>query len=450
MVELISNPSAERAILTLCIKNIDNLIECNTNDLFSDHFSIKANSYIYTAICYLVESENVKNIDSNVLYTVLSTNSKATEELEKLGGMSYVDNLCQSYVNEENLNVFIKQVKENSSKRMLFGLAEDLKKEVFTEKHINEILDDAQKKILGLMLESTNEEKVYKVGSTLRERLKERAENPKDVYGYRLGWNKFDYYTQGLENNDLIVVVAPSKTGKSALLENMTRILTLDSGLKGLYIDTEVNDEQFEDRLISMVSGIPFSEIRNGKFNENTEFGTKEEKLAKMNTAIELIERNKIFHIYMPDFSIEKVNALIRKYKIQESIDYCVFDYIKLPNDEVKSLNTSQEYQKLGYFTTCLKDMAGICDMPIITACQSNRNNLDSKEPDASDIGGSYRILQLASKLFFLRNKLDNEMEAEGFARGNQKLHIKYQRNGEGDKEVDIQFDRPILRMYEV
>ena len=118
--------------------------------------------------------------------------------------------------------------------------------------------------------------------------------------------------------------------------------------------------------------------------------------------------------------SVEKVTSLIRQYKIQYNIDYCIFDYIKLPTSDVNSLNTAQEYQRLGYFTTCLKDMAGICDIPILTACQSNRSDLDNTDPDASCIGGSYRILQLATKLFFLRNKTPTELSEQGYAEGNQ------------------------------
>lgn len=136
--------------------------------------------------------------------------------------------------------------------------------------------------------------------------------------------------------------------------------------------------------------------------------------------------------------------------KIQEQIDYCIFDYIKMPSSDVSGLNNAQEHQRLGFFTTCLKNMAGICDIPVITACQANRSELGNTNPDASSIGGSYRILQLATKLMFLRNKTDNELLIEGYAKGNQVLHIKYQRNGQGDMAVDVQFDRPILSMREV
>ena len=65
---------------------------------------------------------------------------------------------------------------------------------------------------------------------------------------------------------------------------------------------------------------------------------------------------------------------------------------------------------------------------------------------DASNIGGSYRILQLASKLVFLLNK-----DVDDIYEGNQSLVIKYQRDGESDcRPIDIIFNHPILRQTEV
>jgi hypothetical protein len=140
---------------------------------------------------------------------------------------------------------------------------------------------------------------------------------------------------------------------------------------------------------------------------------------------------------------------MVRKYKIQYNIGYFIFDYIKLPTSEIGGLASAQEYQRLGYFTTCLKDLTGICDIPGITACQANRSNLDGTM-DESSIGGSYRILQMATRLIFLRNKTDMELASQGFTRGNQSIKVAFQRNGASmSDEIDFVFDKAIMRMYE-
>ena len=89
--------------------------------------------------------------------------------------------------------------------------------------------------------------------------------------------------------------------------------------------------------------------------------------------------------------------------------------------------------------------------IPIFTACQSNRSDLNTSTPDASNIGGSYRILQLATKLIFLVNKTDEMIAKDGFHNGNQQIIIKYQRNGASDcSPINIMYDKPILRQCEI
>lgn len=446
--EIIANVSAERAIISILLKNIENLIICSSENLYSEHFAVETNQVLYSVICYLAE-QGVKNFDSEMIYSTIQS-EEAKKQLDEFGGRDYIDTLMQSTILEENLKIYIKQVLDCSMKRLVYFLGKDLQKDVVKVKDVSELVTSAQKKILDISLSSTGDSEVKQLGVGLKERLIERAKNPKSVIGYVIGWEKYDKVTQGASPNDLIIYVAPSKTGKSALLTNIAKRLSIDGDLKGLYIDTEMFTTEQEDRLLAIVSEVPFEEIRNGMFMSDSPFGKGEDKSKRVFESADLILSKKLFHVYLPNFTVESTTALMRKYKIQEDIDYAVFDYIKLPASDVKGLNTAQEYQRLGYFTTCLKDMAGICGIPVFTACQTNRNDLDNTDPDASDIGGSYRILQLATKLMFLRNKTPRELEAEGFTKGNQVLHIKYQRNGGGDERVNIQFDRPILRMNEV
>ena len=448
MVEIIRNPSAERNILSIILRNIDNLVMCSAQELYSEHFGVEANQIIYSIICFLAE-QGVKHFDSNLIYSQM-TNPSSIEIVDNIGGRLYIDSLLSVPINEDNLLIYVKTVKENHLKRMIFDFGKGIQEKVVDEEDVPKLLNELQAQILNLSLESNSKTEVYKFGSNAMERLRERMENPSETRGFKIGWSEFDKITQGFAPNDLVILVAPSKTGKSTWLLNVNDALSVKSNLKGLYIDTEMTDEEQEDRMISMISGVPYEEIQNGMFGQDTPFGTGASKSNKVFEATNLLNSKNSYHVYMPDFTIDKVSALIRKYKIQYDIDYAIFDYIKLPGSDVNSLNSAQEYQRLGYFTSCLKDMAGICNIPIISACQSNRNDLDTTDPDASNIGGSYRILQLATKLLFLRNKTPNELESEGRVMGNQKLHIKYQRNGEGDKAVDVWFERPILRMSEV
>ena len=72
----------------------------------------------------------------------------------------------------------------------------------------------------------------------------------------------------------------------------------------------------------------------------------------------------------------------------QIGIKAIFFDYIKIPSSQA-DFKSMQEYQALGFFTSGLKDLAGTLKIPVFTACQANRSDLNSNSPDASMIGGS-------------------------------------------------------------
>lgn len=443
--DIISNPSSERAVISICLRNIDKLIECNSLSLSVKHFASKINKALYSVICYLAE-EGVVSFDSEMIFSMIK-NEEVLKELNQIGGREYIDSLLNSHILEENINIYINMIKDCYLKRTIYDISEELKESVLGLEETSEIISEAQKKIMDISLDGINDDDEYKVGSNAYSRISERTNNPTDVAGIRTGWSEFDKVTQGLCANDLVVIVAPSKTGKSTFLLNICHNLSIKGDLKGLYIDTEMSDEEQEDRLIAINSEVPYTEIQNGMFSKDTAYGDADTKKMKVYSSTNSINNGNLIHVYVPNFTIESVTALIRKYKIKENIDYVVFDYIKLPNEDTKG--DVKEYQKLGYLTTCLKNMAGICNIPVITAGQTNRDDLDTTSPDASSIGGSYRILQMASKLFFLRNKLPYEIQTENGEKGNMKLHIAYQRNGGTGVSLDFNFNKPILKIFE-
>jgi replicative DNA helicase len=216
-----------------------------------------------------------------------------------------------------------------------------------------------------------------------------------------------------------------------------------------LYFDTEMNEREQEDRILANLSGVPHSEICSGLYVMDTAHGKSEDKIARIKEARDKLKMGHYYHIHIPQFSSDMVMAIAKKFVLQFGVRAIFFDYIKIPSSQAGQKN-QQEYQQLGYLASSLKEMAGILDVPVYTACQTNRDDLENENPDASNIGGSYRILQLASKLIFLVNKSPMTIAKEGKFNGNQRLLIKYQRNGMSDcPPINVMFDKNILRQEE-
>lgn len=419
------------------------------------HFLVPANETIYNAIMYLHSDGKVPTPFS--IEQILSEKHK--QQLEELGGTEYLKALGDSKDTDENIDYFASrqkslytrvQYKEYATKIMSRMDEEDL-----NNSNVETIVGEIEEGVLDIAEQVRTDTQVYKMGTNAEEKLISRAETPNQILGIATGYDNFDRYTNGLRPGDLVFICARAKMGKSTMLQNMaTNIAYRESNGRNeavLYIDTEMDEDSQEDRILANLTGLPIVEIENGTYSIDTAFGKKEEKKAKVKEALKLMTDNQFYHVYMPDFTVNRIEALARQYQIRHDIKILIFDYIKMPEASASSLKTAQEYQMLGFLASGLKDIAGRLKIPILSACQENRNDVGGSSKDASNVGGSDRILQLATKLCFLYDKDKAVIHEHGIQNGNQELYIAYQRNGSSDcPPIDMLFNRPCLRMEEV
>ena len=452
MVHIINNPTSERSLISLCLNNADLLVDVENNEVYSQHFTIPAHRHIFTAMMYLY-SKGIKPSPLSIMEVI--TDKKAKEEIENFGGISYIEDMTLMDIDKSNLKIFCEKVKQTYARKELYDVCEKAKTFMLSDEseklNPGELVGQIENKITEIANSAINETTVYKMGSDLQARLEERAKRPTLVAGIQVGWTVFDRLTNGGQAGDLIIVCARAKMGKSVILTNWAKRFSIDDGLPVLYIDTEMTSEEQEDRLVSILTQIPVSEIMTGLFAVDTEHGTAKEKIEKIKNAIEQIKSSPYYHVYMPNFSAEKVTALAKQYKAKYNIQALFMDYIKIPASQGNSLQQVKEYQALGFFTSALKDIAGTLKIPVYSAVQENRNDEKGTEKGAGNVAGSDRILQLATKLMFLYAKTDEQIARDTTLLGNRHLKIAYQRNGESDcPPINLQFDNQVVTIREV
>lgn len=448
----ISNPSVERSILAICMQHVDKIIDVENLEVFSEHFSIDGNRYIYNAMLYLY-NKGAKPTSTTIMDIIV--NKEAKESIEALGGLQYIDDIGYIDVDISSLTILCSKLKQTYVRKKIYDLCDTTKDKMLSDesKAMNpqELVSLVEGKLTDLSSKvSGNSSGVSKMGDGLAERLEERANNPSDIPGLESGLTTFDYHTNGGQPGDLIVFCARAKCGKSVILSTIAKKLAIEDGLPVLYFDTEMSKHEQEDRLLSMVSKVPHKEIMSGMFAIDTVNGKAEDKLKRIKDALDVINKAPYYHVYMPNFSAEKVIAVAKQYKHKYNIQAIFFDYIKVSSSSSGSLNAIKEYQALGFFTSTLKDIAGVLEIPIYTACQENRSDSNSTEKSAQNVGGSDRILQLATKLIFLYVKSDEMIAKQGITSGNRQLKIGFQRSGESDVDpINIMFNASIMTMEE-
>lgn len=452
MVHIINNPTSERSLLSLCLNNADLLVEVEGAEVFSQHFTIPAHRHIFTAMMYLY-SKGITPTPISIIEVI--TDKKAKEEIEEFGGLSYIEDMTLMDIDKSNLKIFCQKIKQTYARKEIYDICENTKNFMLSDEsetlNPSELVGMVESKITEIACNTVNENGVHKMGTGLKERLEERAKRPTLVAGLEVGWEICDRVTNGGQAGDLIIVCARAKMGKSVVLTTWAKKFSVEDELPVLYIDTEMTSEEQEDRIVSMITKIPVHEIVTGLFAIDTEEGTAKEKIAKIKDAIDLINKSPYYHVYMPNFSSEKVVSLAKQYKSKYNIQALFFDYIKVPASGSSTLNSMKEYQALGFFTSTLKDLAGILKIPVYSAVQENRNDEKGTEKGAGNVAGSDRILQLATKLMFLYAKTDEQIARDSVLLGNRQLKIAYQRNGESDvAPINLQFDNKIVTIKEV
>lgn len=445
-------PNVERTILSICLQKPERMIDVKGKEIKGDMFLIEANKYIFHAIDYLFTKQQEP---SPVAILEVIKDSNARKAIEDFGGLEYLTILSEQRVSHNNLEIMCEKLKQSYTKKRMYEICDGYKDFLFLDKtdamNPTEIIGELEGQIAGLSMQVQQTTDVYKMGTDTERVLELRAETPESIPGLEVGWSKFDYYTNGGQPGDLIMVCARAKTGKSTILTNWATKLTIEDQLPGLYFDTEMDSRQQEDRILSILSGVPHKEIVSGMYVLDTENGKASEKISALRAATEKLKAGNYYHIYLPSFTIDGVTAIAKKFKQQQNIQVIFFDYLKFPPSQLNQLKTAQEWQMLGFIASGLKDLAGTLGIPIYSACQENRVDPKGEKKSEVNVGGSDRILQLASKLIFLTNKSDEEIMKEGELNGNQKLYIAFQRNGESDvPPINIKFDRPRIKMYEV
>jgi replicative DNA helicase len=336
--------------------------------------------------------------------------------LKDIGGYEYLMSIVGMELTETNIHYYIDKVMDSSTKYQLYiRLNYDMRK--IGNEAANEdvtaadMLGTVTRNVMDLSIRSKAVKEATNLADGIDEYIEERKHNPVEYSGLSTGYRLLDKRIDGLVPGTLTVVCARPKDGKSTLLQNIGGHVAYNLIQPVLIVDTEMPFEQWRSRAVAMLSGVPERRVRHGGYTEKEYYNIQQ--------AIKLIKGGKLFHEYMPGYSIDKLAAIYKKYKHVENIGLAIFDYIKSPPGA--DFKNKKEYQLLGDVTTALKDLAGELNIPFLCANQINRQD---------DIADSDRILRYADVLMFFKQKEMEELEQGGRPAGTYKLVIKNSRRG--------------------
>jgi len=423
----------ERALLAFSFKSMDNfytLVSKMTEKdfLYSEH----------STLFVLLKSLLNKGIDKFDVAMVLDV-ARSEGCLQSVGGIDYIQSVNNMLVSDGNFNIYLNNVLEASTKYKLHTLLRDgvssVANNAKTDVSSADLMGAVENKILNLSTSSKAIVEPKDFADGLAEFIEERKENRVEQSGLSTGYPILDKQIDGLIPGTLFIVSARLKDGKSTLLTNLSLHVAYRLNKPVLYIDTEMPFTQWRTRAIAALSGVKERDIIHGGY-------TKETYDQIIEKCVKLVDKGKLYHEYMPGYSVDKVVALYKKYKIKHDLGLILFDYLKEP-DPASTDGSRKEYQLLGDITTVLKDLAGQLNIPAVTAVQLNRSG---------QIADSDRIARFGDVIAQWMSKTPEDMETHGYKAGTHKLVVRDTRRGGATPEegIEYRFFKEQLRIKEV
>jgi len=417
------NPEAERSVLGSILINNNAFYRVlgtiDTEDFFKD-----ANRTIFSAMRGLAEAS--KEIDLLTLKDALAKKGI----LDQVGGSAYISSLVDGIPDIANVERYAQIVKEKSTLRRLIVMGNSVMRAALdAPSEPREVLSLAEKSIYDIAEGAVDKgfvaiERITRKNMEAIEQLQHAGAL---VTGIPTGYERFNEFTSGFQNQDLIILAARPSMGKTSFMMNIAETMAIprkQESSQRLYsvgiFSLEMSKEQIGLRILSSESAVSNHLIRAGMLSEKNWRDLAE--------ASGRIARAKIWVDDSAGIDIMEMRAKSRRLKMEVGIDIIMVDYLQLMSVKGKIESRNQEISQI---SRGLKAIAKELKIPLISLSQLSRRpeqRTGDHRPQLADLRESGSIEQDADLVAFIyRDEVySKETEEKGIA----EIIIAKQRNG--------------------
>lgn len=344
-----------------------------------------------------------------------------------------IERILKLDVNPEDMEDYIKFIKEQSKKRQLHEIGNTLRKKAYEDDVGSELLiHDLMQSVVGLA-QDTQKRGFVPAGDLVNECLENIAKRSSGgITGFQTGFPALDQILGGYQPGDLIIVAARPSQGKTLLAIQSAIHLAHNLEINVPFFSLEMSKAQILDRVVSHLAMVNHFQIKSGKLSKR--------QWEDVRIAAELVRKMPLF-IDDSGVSLSGIIAKTKQLLIKRgSIGPIFIDYLN--NIEMGGGGTRNE--DVTRVVAGLKNLAKDLEVPVILLCQLNRGveSRDEKRPELSDLRDSGSIEQSADIVIFpFRPYYYSKDELE---KKDIELIVRKHRNGltgtiKGQVDLDIQ-----------
>lgn len=371
----------------------DEVITSIADKIMSSDFYDKRHGIIYAAILKLYEKH--KPVDLLTLSSML----KDSDELEQIGGSSYLTELTNAVPTAAHAEHYAELVAEKATRRKLIRASEDIVQLSFSDStsSVQEILEEAEKRLFNVSQRTTKQDliSIEQILAESFDRLDELHKNKGRLRGVRTGWKDLDNMTAGLQRSDLIILAARPAMGKTTLVTNLIQNVATQEKQAVLFFSLEMSKDQLVDRMLSGEAGVDAWNIRTGNLSDDD--------FEKLGAAMGALSEAPIYIDDTPGITVLEMRTKARREAQKHPLGLIVIDYLQL----MSGSGTGGQFnrvQEVSEISRGLKLIARELNVPIIALSQLSRS-VESRSPQIpqmSDLRESGSIEQDADIVAFL------------------------------------------------
>ncbi len=418
------NLEAEQSVLGgILIENsaINKVTEIlDVNDFYRD-----AHRKIFNALIDLSERDEPADL------ITLTNELKKKNQLDAIGGASYLASLIDSVPTAANIEYYAKIVKEKAILRKLIETSTEIITQSYEDRgDVESFLDDAERAIFEIS-ERRVKPSFYPIKDIVKESFRtiEKLYEKKElITGVPSGFKELDRMTAGFQPSDLIIVAGRPSMGKTAFCLNIAQYAAIEKGVPVAFFSLEMSKEQLVIRMLCSEARVEGTRLRTGFLSESD--------WPRLTLAAGNLSDAPIYIDDTAALSILELRAKSRRLKSEHGLNMIIIDYLQLMKGRVKAESRQQEISEI---SRSLKALAKELNVPVIAVSQLSRKTEErhGNRPQLSDLRESGAIEQDADVILFLfREEVYNRTEEN---KGKAEVIIGKQRNGPTGK-IDLAF----------
>jgi replicative DNA helicase len=376
----------------------------------------------------------------------LSEQLKSKDQLEAVGGASYLTELTNFVPTAAHMEQYAQIVADKSVRRRLISASQDIATIGFDEgKSLQELIEEAESRLFEVSQKHVRQD-ITSLESILAEifdRLDDLHHNKGGLRGIPTGLRDLDKLLAGLQRSDLIVIAARPSMGKTAIMLNMA----LDIATKAkqgsvLYFSLEMSKEQLVDRLLAAEAGVDAWKLRTGE-------GLSDNDFERLSAAMGELAEAPIFIDDTSGITVSDLRTKARRLHHQYPLAAIMVDYLQLMSGGSRYAAIANRVQEISEISRSLKILARELNVPVVAASQLSRS-VESRSPQIpqlADLRESGSIEQDADIVAFLYREEYYNPETD--RKNITDVLVKKHRNGPV-KNIEVYFDRDKQRFRDL